>query len=537
MINKPDIPNFELERCCGSGAFGDVWVGRDLNGVRRAVKVLNKERLKNLGVLDKEIRGLKLYCKDVPRHPNLIEVFHTGETEALLYYAMELADNATEGDTEYVASTLALKLNSGVKITPAEASDIAWSVLDAVSALHQAGLVHRDIKPDNIVYVNGKTKLADMGLLTPNSEKITLAGTQGFLPPEGVNGYGADLYAVGKLLYCMLTGNPATDFPSLPDGKIENTLGVRINRIILKACSQKESERFQSAAEFQMALTGRHPLCSEFNPFSSRNIMGLLAIILSIIALSAIIVDKWTTSHVSLPPSSIMEQDNIHLPELDIRLIRILPNTPELSNNKEGNLNDRISPFWIGRCEITQGQYKRIMGTTPSRLTGEEFPVDNISFADAVEFCERLTESERAKKRLPKGYEYRLPTNMEWEFAANEGSIDKIFKYSGSDLPDYYAWFKDNANNKPHPVARKKPNKLKLYDLSGNVWEYCIRRRKVSGKKFGSVGKDVLIRGGSWKSTRDELDLECRYYCSPTEKMNDVGFRIVLSSQLSPRIK
>jgi len=519
-MQKPDIPNFEFERCCGSGAYGDVWLTTDMNGVKRAVKVLYKVRLKNLGVLDKEIRGLRLYCKEIPRHPNLIEVFYAGETDDVVYYVMEIADNTQKSQSEYIADSLALRLTSDNVFSPTEAVELTWSILDAVSALHQRGLVHRDIKPENIVYVNGEPKLADIGLVTANVKNITYAGTQGFIPPEGIDGYGADLYATGKVLYCALTGKDVSEFPSLPDEVRNNRQIAWLNLVLLKACASNPAKRFQAASEFQIALKEKSAILS--NKIISRNLLALAALIISLLAIGIVAYDRYKTSEM-FPPSSIMEGDNICLSALEMRLIYI--NIPKNAQSLTNNIP--ASYYWISKYEVTQKQYREIMKINPSMHPGDNLPVENISFTDVSEFCRRVTEIERKKKCLPEGYEYRLPTDSEWEFAANGGNIVQEYKYSGSNYPDYYAWYSNNANSATNTVGMKNPNKLNLYDMSGNVWEMCLIKNKRK-----QIGRDILIRGGSYKSNSEELGLEYKYYCSDNEKMSDTGFRIVLAPKL-----
>lgn len=253
-MEKPFIPDFILENCCGSGAFGDVWKAKDMNGVPRAVKVLNKTRLKNLGVLEKEIRGLQLYRTKVPKDRHLVEIFHVGETESHIYYVMDLADNISVSTSEYIPDSMAERLKIKKRFTAEESLYLVGKMLDAVELLHKAGLAHRDIKPGNIIYIGGTPKLADIGLVTTDATGITLAGTMGFVPPERVSGAETDLYALGKLLYCVYTGKTPESFPSLSGVPADTPEGKKLNKLILKACDKNLSNRFRSAHEFKNAI-------------------------------------------------------------------------------------------------------------------------------------------------------------------------------------------------------------------------------------------------------------------------------------------
>jgi serine/threonine protein kinase len=254
-MQRPDIPDFKIILCCGSGAYGDVWVADDRDGIRRAVKVLNKARLTNLGVLVREEKALRLFRSMVPEHPNLIRIFHSGETDSLIYYVMELADNFNSCDSEYEADSLENRLKKTGALPEPETISLMSGLADAVTCLHGNRIVHRDIKPSNILYVGRIAKLADIGLASSGDRSVSIAGTLHFIPPEKSTGFEADIYAMGKVLYCAFTGFTADKSPSLPDD-LNSELSSRFNRISLKACAETPQERFKTVAEFMDALNG-----------------------------------------------------------------------------------------------------------------------------------------------------------------------------------------------------------------------------------------------------------------------------------------
>ncbi|MFA6291313.1 MAG: protein kinase [Victivallales bacterium] len=255
-MEKPRIPDFNIKALCGSGAYGDVWLCSDRNGIARAVKTLDKERLKKMGVLQREEKAIQLFRTQVPKHKNLIEIFHIGETESIIYYVMELADNIGTDD-EYNPDTLSNRLKSRI-YSPEESISFISDLLDAVQVLHDAELAHRDIKPSNIIFVDNVPKLADIGLVTSTNTEISIVGTVNFMPPDSSTGNDADLYSMGKILYCVFTGKPVEDFPTLPDRYLSEKSPVimRTNKVAIKACSKIPENRFKSISQFKSALKG-----------------------------------------------------------------------------------------------------------------------------------------------------------------------------------------------------------------------------------------------------------------------------------------
>ena len=144
--NKPPaIPGYTVKSYCGKGAYGEVWLAEDSDGVLRAVKLLLKSSAPE--ALARERKALNLYRTRVPEHPNLIRVFHTGEADTHIYYAMEPADNDDDGSPTYSPRTLDSEIRGRGRLPAAEVAAVAERLLDAVSCLHAAGLVYRDIKP------------------------------------------------------------------------------------------------------------------------------------------------------------------------------------------------------------------------------------------------------------------------------------------------------------------------------------------------------------------------------------------------------
>ncbi|MBQ2424495.1 MAG: formylglycine-generating enzyme family protein, partial [Alistipes sp.] len=184
-----------------------------------------------------------------------------------------------------------------------------------------------------------------------------------------------------------------------------------------------------------------------------------------------------------------------------------------------------LSDYYIGKYEVTQAQWRAVMGINPSRLKGDNLPVECVSWDDIQLFIHKLNEKT--------GKKFRLPTEAEWEYAARGGSKSKGYKYSGSNSLTEVAWCADNSGEKPHTVGGKRPNELGIYDMSGNVWEWCSDwRGEYSGSsqtnpKGASSGSRRVCRGGAFNSfSASYYRVSYRSGMSPNYRGQVYGFRL-----------
>lgn len=244
---------------CGSGAYGSVYLVADAVGMRYALKIVEKNVIG--GNWEREFRGLKHYKTQVPEHPNLIKIFHIEDCGDFFYYTMEAADNLTKGN-DYFPATLANLIRKRGHLPAETLRETFNSLLDGLENLHNAEVIHRDIKPDNIIFVNGVPKFGDIGLLDTTTHTLSLAGTQDFVPPEYLLGQAKeptveiDLYALGKTLYCAFTGNEADKFPFVAPELLKNPEYRIFNRLVRAACTPERSLRLKNTAAFRKALAG-----------------------------------------------------------------------------------------------------------------------------------------------------------------------------------------------------------------------------------------------------------------------------------------
>ncbi|GHV22414.1 hypothetical protein FACS189494_09210 [Spirochaetia bacterium] len=204
-----------------------------------------------------------------------------------------------------------------------------------------------------------------------------------------------------------------------------------------------------------------------------------------------------------------------------------------------------VKSFSMGKYEVTQAEYEAVMGTNPSNWKGAKLPVENVSWLDAIEYCNKRSLNEG----LTPAYRgsgndiicnfsasgYRLPTEAEWEYAAKGGNKDYMtYEYAGGNNAGAVGWYTDNSGERTHEVGTKAPNSLGLYDMSGNVWEWCwdwYSNSYTSGAQTDPTGAASgsyrVLRGGSWSYYAKYLRSAYRNSNTPTSRYYIYGFRVV----------
>lgn len=220
------------------------------------------------------------------------------------------------------------------------------------------------------------------------------------------------------------------------------------------------------------------------------------------------------------------------------------------------NEQERVKPkvqvtlpdFFIGKYEVTQEFWESVMGKNPSKFTGEKnLPVEKITWYDAVEFCNRLSEKYNLEKAYsikegivsfnPAANGYRLPREAEWEFAATGGTQRKNYLFPGSNKVGEVAWYKENSGDKTHPVGLKLPNELGLYDMAGNVREWCWDFYSENATEADILTEAPFVlservtRGGNWMSSQAILNGRDRSYDNPTIGAWNLGLRLARNSK------
>jgi serine/threonine protein kinase len=295
-----------------------------VTGAMRAVKVVYREDFSDQKTFEREFEGILRFEPISRNHQGFVNILHVGRSDDLkefYYYVMELGDDAHEAGeinpVEYEPRTLRsdMKKANGAPLATDFCIETGHRLAEALQELHERGLTHRDVKPSNVIFVDGKAKLADIGLVAAKNQR-TFVGTEGFVPPEGPGSDQADIYSLGKVLYEMATGMDRLQFPELPDdgpGDDSRKDWIRLNRLICDICEPRVSKRkittgFELAEALGRLKQGR--AAPRKVPAYAPVLAGILAL-LALIGSQFWIEQSWGTHVIEgnrkpLPPRFVM---------------------------------------------------------------------------------------------------------------------------------------------------------------------------------------------------------------------------------------
>lgn len=518
---------YEIQRVIGQGNMGVVYLATDkqLNDSPVAVNNLKLELLHSAEATEQLKREVISSIRLT--HSNIVRVISYEEWQGAAYIVMEYIEGKT------LKELLAAKKKLDVE----EFLEIARQMCDALQYAHAEGVMHQDIEPANI-FINNKgiVKLADFGFariakyMIMRSNGKTPSGNINYMSPELLLGMkpsiASDIYSLGITFYEMLSGDPPFLRGDIFMKHQEETplllMGIPgyINRAILIALEKDPDLRHPSAGEFwNLLYAGKKRAGTELEnkqkqqkmPETERSIMTGEVEDGNPDELLTYFTNYFGMEFRLIYPGSFMmgagPGDN------DAR-----------SNEKPQRLVEITRPFYIGIFEVTQAQYESVIGNNPSYFKDLNRPVERMGWRDAKRFCEELSQMT--------GEGYRLPTEAEWEYACRAGTKTKY--YWGEAMDDRYVWYNGNSRGETHPVGHKLPNAWGLYDMIGNVWDWCedwyqkkYYRNAPSLDPTGPTkGLLRVVRGGCFENFEWDMRSSTRSWNTSGGSIL-IGFRVV----------
>jgi formylglycine-generating enzyme required for sulfatase activity/tRNA A-37 threonylcarbamoyl transferase component Bud32 len=517
------IGPYTLIKFLGRGGFAEVWLAEKQTHIattKCALKIPIQESV-DLDAIKKDAAT----WEQAKGHPNVLPIIDADIYDGQIVIASEYAPDGSLNDW--------LKRHDGKAPSIESAVKMLDGLLAGLEHLHsrEQPIIHRDLKPANILLQGEIPRLADFGLArlikaTQNTQ--TVAGTPLYMSPETLRGKRteqSDLWSAAVIFYHLLLGG--FPFNGNDDASImvailtqeakalPGSIPAPLRDFVTIALNKEASARYQTAKAMRSELQKAYQSSLQFGyaptlvlPESKSQMAEDPLIVVPEITISVDELEKrrQRDGFILIPAGQFMMGSDEYQDEKPIHQVRI------------------SRPFEMAKYEVTQEQWQTVMDDNPGAFKGEaNLPVEQVSWDDVQEFILRMN----ARKD---GYVYRLPTEAEWEYACRAGTTGD---YAG-DL-DEMAWYSDNSDQKTHPVGEKMPNAWGLYDMHGNVWEWCrdwyaddYYKQSPNVDPTGSgTGSDRVIRGGGWGSAAQYLRSANRDGDAPAVRGILLGFRLV----------
>ena len=516
-------------------------------------------------------------------HPNIVRIHDVFEENDTAYYVMDYIEGESLGDM----------VKRRGAIPEAEALGYVQDAANALGYIHSKNINHLDIKPGNLMlrHDDGKVLVIDFGV-AKQYDAVTFMGTtttsvcisHGYSPAEqyvnnGVQTFSpqSDVYALAATLFKLLTGNTPPNAIKIRDEGLpvaelqEKHISLPVISAIamaMKGCH----ERTQSIAEFVGNLNSDATVVitdpaeaerkrkeaeekaakekaeaerkrkeaeekaakekAEAERKRKRKRLWKSIVVAIVIEATIAIVALWQvnkdTPIIKTFYANGVSFDMVEVKGGTFRMGATSEQGSDADSDEKPVHSVTLSSYYIGKTEVTQALWKAVMGSNPSNFSGDILPVECVSWNDCQQFIRKLNSLT--------GQNFRLPTEAEWEFACRGGNNSRGYKYSGSNYNyiDNMAWYAGNSGDKTHPVATKLPNELRIYDMSGNVWEWCSdwKGDYSSGAQTNPKGPEIgsyrVFRGGGlFNSTRGCRSSNRDSYI-PAGRGEELGLRLAL---------
>lgn len=581
---------FKILKPIGKGGFGKTYLAEDTDKLndRCVVKQLiyqaqgTQANQKIVELFMREAEQLKALRRN-QQIPDLLAYF---EDSGFLYLVQEFVEG------QDLSKELAQK-------GPFSYSDIKTVLSDLLPILqfvHKQGVIHRDIKPENIMrrQQDGKLVLIDFGVakeisLTQLTMTGTVVGSPGYSSFEqfkdGKPTAASDLYSLGATCFHLITGQYPGDLWAMQGygwvsswqqylPQATGTEKSTVSKVLDKLLQVKQENRYQTAAEVLADLTPPPPQPPQPPPPPNPPVRQdrrrfLQWITLGGVGLGSVLAWKWIqTAQNSSLQSFVFEVvrvndrgqitdrsqsqaeffaadlgNGIPLEMVSIPGGSFEMGSPESESQRDGDEGPQhsvsISPFFMGKYQVTQAQWEAVMGNNPSNFKGADRPVETVSWEEATEFCQRLSQQT--------GQDYRLPSEAEWEYACRAGTRSPFY-FGETITPDivnydgnfaYGSGPEGEYREETTPVGSFPPNAFGLHDMHGNVWEWCqdywhdnYDGAPSDGSAWVTGGDSDrrVLRGGSWYNAPRLCRSAGRSDLNPAFRNFSYGFRVDLSA-------
>ena len=534
----------------GQGGFGKTFLAQDESKPSQPRCVIKQFAFEMMnpnasqGTLDVAIRLFEQEAKrldDLGKHPQIPELLSFTIHEGKQYLIQEFIDG----------ETLEQELARVGAFSEQQVRDVLVEVLQILEFVHSKSVIHRDISPDNIIRRRSDQKLVLVDFGAAKHATATLLAKTGtgigkpsYGAPEQMLGksvFQSDLFGLGVTCLHLLTNvEPFTLYDVLENeyqwrqflnGKVVSTeFGTLLDCLTAYKVKERPNSVIDTLQVLQPKASPVKPLPLLLVP--SQPAKGIF---------SQPVQAPVSTSNNSL----VLDCGN----GVKLELVKVAAGCFNMGSNKYGNElpihRVNLYEFLIGKYPVTQAQYQAVMGNNPSNFEGAQNPVEKVNWHDVMDFCQKLSQKT--------GQKLRLPSEAEWEYAAKGGNQSKAYEYAGSNSLDEVGWYSDNSGSKTHPVGQKKANELGIYDMSGNVCEWCLddwhesyqgkpdhlknngKGKNNGNKPWGEMSLNItdnrshLLRGGSWFGDTGNCRSTFRNWNPARGQVNYFGFRVSLS--------
>ena len=515
-------------RIIGQGGFGKTFLAQD-EGKPSKPKCVIKQFIYDDPATLREAQRLfeqeAVRLDDLGKHPQIPELLAHCEQEGRQYLVQEFIDG----------ENLLQELNRAGRFSEAKIKDLLLDLLPVLQFIHAGQVIHRDIKPENIIRrrSDGRLVIVDFGAAKMASQTAlqktgTTIGSAGYAAPEQAFGkalFASDIYSLGVSCLHLLTNvNPLTMYDPvegfawrdfLVNQRVSNELGAVLDKMTQPSVKQ----RYQSVSETLQVLQPKASASVTPQPTKQSFFSGLFSQP----------AQPQRTPVSTSSNSLILDCGN----GVKLELVKVAAGSFNMGSNdyssEQPTHRVNLREFLIGKYPVKQAQYQAVMGTNPSNFKGDRNPVEQVSWHDAVKFCEELS------KRI--GQKVKLPTEAQWEYACRAGSNGKYCFGDDVSKLGNYAWCNKNSGSKTHPVGEKLANSWGLHDMHGNVCEWCedvwhenYNGAPTDGSAWLTGGEQNrrALRGGSWcnvvincrSANRNRYNADFRYLFN--------GFRVVV---------